>query len=55
MKSKVKTVSRGWYTTHEELHMLDEIIESIGASNMSAAIRYCIRQTHKQLQKEQLG
>lgn len=47
-----KYIQRSYHTTSEDLRLLAEICEDIGAESHSAAIRYCIRQIYKQLQQE---
>jgi hypothetical protein len=43
---------KSWTASEECLEELKEIGKANGGSNMSATIRYCVRQVYKELEKE---
>jgi len=49
---KRRNKQKAYIATDESEKQLEHIAEVIGDINQSAAIRYCIAQVYKQLQKE---
>lgn len=49
---KKKTIQKTWHSTAETEKEIDLVLQELCTANESAAIRYCIHQVFKQLQKE---
>ena len=49
----MKYVQQTWTVTQETIKELEVIAEAIGGQNMSATIRYCIRQVFNSLEKKE--
>jgi hypothetical protein len=42
-------IQKSWHTTEETLRELETISKAIGNANISATLRYCVKQTYNNL------